>query len=532
MLVERLTYTSRDTPRLRPRIRILSMRTEQFFEHHGIDANPFAEEDAQTDPVFKNRCQENTYHPAWDKVFGDTGDPATSIVFGEKGAGKTAMRLQIMSRIEEHNREHKQGRLWVVEYDDFNPLLDRFADRLPARKQKDPARVLGEWKLWDHMDAILSLGVTDLIDHLLDARQRKGPACNRLRPSATESEPALALDHAQKRDLLLLAACYDDSSAEPLTSRWKRLRRRLRFGWFGLGNPKRWLEAGIGLGVTTLAASTISYFNKWSWLGSIWLYGLLLVAWSPWLWKWLRFHLEARRIGNQIRVLRRDTGAMQGLLMALAGIDLQNQPLPNKRRTDDRYELLAKLQGVLRSLGVTGMVVLVDRVDEPHLTGGKVELMRDLVWSMLDNKFLKQPGIGIKLLLPDELMEHLNRETREFHQRARIDKQNLVPSLDWTGEALLDLANARIAACSAGGAAPNLSAMLSDEIGEARVIDAMRSLRTPRHLFKFLYRLIAAHCNAHTDTAPAWRISRDRFESVFALYSRDQASVDRGLSAG
>jgi len=29
------------------------MKAQQFLEHHGIRCNPFAEEDAQTDPVFK-----------------------------------------------------------------------------------------------------------------------------------------------------------------------------------------------------------------------------------------------------------------------------------------------------------------------------------------------------------------------------------------------------------------------------------------------------------------------------------------------
>lgn len=506
------------------------MLTEQFFEHHGVDANPFAEEDAQTDPIFKNRCRENTYHPAWDKVFGDASDPATSIVFGEKGAGKTAMRLQIMGRVEEHNRDHKQGRLWVIEYDDFNPMLDRFADRLPVRKQKDPAKVLEEWKLWDHMDAILALGVTDLIDHLLDDKHRTGPPANRLRPSATESEPAKALDHAQKRDLLLLAACYDNSTAEPVTSRWKRLRNALRFGGWGVSGWRPWAEAGIGIAVTIIAAAIVGYFAKWNWLAHPWIYLVLLAAWSPWMWKWIRYHFEARRIGAQVRVLRRDTAALRTLLMNLSGPDLQNQPLPNKRRTDDRYELLGKLQGVLRALGVTGIVVLVDRVDEPHMTGGKVELMRDLVWSMLDNKFLKQPGIGLKLLLPSELMEHLSREDRDFHQRARIDKQNLVPSLDWTGAALLDLADARLAACSSESSPTALRDLLDDDLSDERLMDVMRSLRTPRHLFKFLYRLISSHCNAHTNRAPVWRIPRERFETEFAVYSRDQATVDRGLA--
>jgi hypothetical protein len=42
----------------------------------------------------------------------------------------------------------------------------------------------------------------------------------------------------------------------------------------------------------------------------------------------------------------------------------------------------------------------VDRVDEPHLITGSAERMRALVWSMLDNKFLKQPGLGLKLCCP------------------------------------------------------------------------------------------------------------------------------------
>ena len=64
---------------------------------------------------------------------------------------------------------------------------------------------------------------------------------------------------------------------------------------------------------------------------------------------------------------------------------------------------LAKLQNVLRTLGFSGIVVLVDRVDEPYLINGSAELMRALVWPLLDNKLLKHPGIGFKLLLPSEL---------------------------------------------------------------------------------------------------------------------------------
>jgi hypothetical protein len=158
--------------------------------------------------------------------------------------------------------------------------------------------------------------------------------------------------------------------------------------------------------------------------------------------------------------------------------------------------------------------------------------MRGFIWPMLDNKFLKQPGVGLKLLLPRELVDYMQREDRDFYQRARLDKQNMVPSLEWTGQALYDLANARIRSCGANGKQPTLRSLLDDRITDERIIDAFRALRVPRHLFKFLYRLLVAHCNAHTDDKPEWDISKETFEATFQVYSRDQDEVDRGLRAG
>ena len=145
------------------------------------------------------------------------------------------------------------------------------------------------------------------------------------------------------------------------------------------------------------------------------------------------------------------------MLLNFPGGQIVGQPLPAWQRTDDRYELLAKLQGVLRSLHFDGILVLVDRVDEPYLINGSTDLMRALVWPMLDNKFLKHPGLGLKLLLPIELERLLDRESRDFHQRARLDKQNLIRSLGWTGQSLYDMANARIAACAAEGRSPKIT---------------------------------------------------------------------------
>ena len=65
-----------------------------------------------------------------------------------------------------------------------------------------------------------------------------------------------------------------------------------------------------------------------------------------------------------------------------------------------------------------------------------------------------------------------------------------------------------------------------------RLKDGLGTLRVPRHMFKFFYRLFTAHCNAHSDENPAWRIDQGEFESVLALYQRDQDALDRGVGAG
>jgi hypothetical protein len=503
------------------------MRVQQLLEHHGIAVNPFAEEDAQSDPVFKERCRDAAYHPVWDKVYGDPAEPSTSIVFGEKGAGKTAMRMQMTGRIALYNSQSHSGRLFVIQYDDFNPFLDHFADRLSVRKQREPARVLAEWMLWDHMDAILSLGVTSLVDRLLGVTQPGGSTANQINETKLKT-----LDRQQKRDLLLLAACYDNSTGESALARWKRLRRKL--GFFTLLNG--W-ELWLGFAVTIAVVATILYQREWSWLSTVWPYLVAVAGWVPWLARCVKWQLAAHRIVKNVRVLKPSTGLLRRILMRFPPRELDNQPLPENQRTDDRYELLTKFQGVLRSLGCDGVIVLVDRVDEPHLITGSVERMRALVWPLLDNKFLKQPGFGLKMLLPAELVAYMEKEDRDFYQRARLDKQNMIPSLEWSGESLYDLANARVKSCGSHadvttGRSPKLRDLVDDSISDQRLIDSFRSLRVPRHLFKFLYRVLVAHCHAHTDENPVWKVGPETFEATLAVYRRDQDAADRGLQVG
>ncbi len=496
------------------------MKIQEFLQHHGITMNPFADEDAQTDQVFKGACIHNTYHPSWDKIYGDPSEPATAVVFGEKGSGKTAIRLQIARHLADHNADHPEGQVLVVQYDDFNPFLDRFRERFSGRRRR-PERVLEQWRLWDHMDAILSLGVTQLVDRILEVKHARHPAA---RDEAPNIE---SLDRLQVRDVLLLAACYDQSSAENSADRWKRLRRKLGFRtWRSL-----W-DWGLGLLVTLAVVATIVWLAKWPWLTTVWPYLIVLGGWLPRLFRCGKWYWKARCIVRNTRVLSHNTHMLRRILQRFPGGQIVGQPLPAQQRTDDRYELLGKLQGTLRALRTDGILVLVDRLDEPYMINGSTELMQALLWPMLDNKFLKHPGLGLKLLLPLELERLIDREDHDFHQRARLDKQNMIRSLDWTGQSLYDLANARIAACAEDGQSVSISDLFDDSVDSRRLMDAFAALRVPRHLFKFIYRVFTAHSNAHSDENPVWQISSETFESVFALYQRDQDAFERGVAAG
>lgn len=501
------------------------MKIQQFLEHHGIVRNPFAEEDAQTDPVFKDYCIASTYHPSWDKVYGDPREPATSVVFGERGSGKTAMRLQIARHLREYNQQNPRQRVFIVHYDDFNPFLDRFRDTLSSRRRR-PDKVLAEWKLWDHMDAILSLAVTGIVDRILQIKQPSPWIDAELDPRDITD-----LDRNQARDLLLLAACYDQSTAESFKSRWNHLRRRLGFRTWAASRSFA-LGCTVSVAVIVLVATLVAKGAS-EWLDPLWFWlAIAAAAWIPWLWRAGRRWLLARRILHYMRIGVRETKPLRQVLMRFTAAEISSQPMPNKDSTDARYEMLLKLQGLLKTFGYTGVIVLVDRVDEPHLINGAAELMKALLWPMLDNKFLKHPGLGIKMMLPIELTRFIEREERDFYQRARLDKQNMIPRFEWTAEGLYDVASARLQACAARDHSPSLQAFLDPSISSQRLMEALRSLRTPRHLFRFIYRLLVNHCNAHTDEKPEWNISPELFESTLAVYLRDQDAFDRGVGAG
>ena len=193
-----------------------------------------------------------------------------------------------------------------------------------------------------------------------------------------------------------------------------------------------------------------------------------------------------------------------------------------KNERDSRYQLTRRLMEVIQPLGYEGMIILLDRIDEPTLVAGDAERMQAILWPMFDNKFLKQERIGLKMLLPIELRHQLHRESPKFFQTARLDKQNMVDRLSWSGATLYDLCNNRLRACSdpADGDSPlALTDLFEADVTPDLLIDALDQMHQPRDAFKFLYAVIQEHCRITPEDRAKHKIARLTLESI----RRDQA---------
>ncbi|MDR2171587.1 MAG: hypothetical protein LBP59_15705 [Planctomycetaceae bacterium] len=498
------------------------MTIRELLEYHGVLSNPFSEEDAQNDSIFKMSCIKTSFHSAWDKIFGNPSEPSTSIVFGERGSGKTALRFQMIHKILEYNTNHPDAGVLVIDYSDLNPFIDRFRQRFSNGRKIQ--KILLRWELRDHLDAILSLGVTQLIDRILDPGRQSHPAAIDIKPL-----PIQNLNKFQKRDLLLLASCYDTSRNETPLNRWIRLSNSLGYSTIISRVSDVW-EFLLGLsGSVLLAGSWYKLTGSVSFLLNYWFYFFAALFWLFFFYKTATRFFKAWSIKHSLRVLPHLKSDLLKILFRFKKIDFNGMPFPVDRGTDHRYQMLDKLLDVSNMLGLRGLIVIVDRVDEPHLVNGSPELMRLIVWSILDNKLLKHERVGFKLLLPDQLLPFMERENNDFIQRARIDKQNLVRSLEWSGESLFDLLNMRIAACAADGKTPTIMDFFCSNIDRNRLVNAFAKLRVPRHLFKFLYTLFAQHVHSHSEAEPVWQIAETTFETSLALYLRNREAAEKNL---
>jgi hypothetical protein len=528
------------------------MNLSQFFEHWSIVENPFRGEEARHDSIFArmgisssvtrpvrsepapgevelSRQGTSSTHSDFEKILGELHQPSTSIVFGEKGAGKTAIRLQIAGRIGRHNEDFADNKVFMIPYDDLNAMLDHYVDRAHAKKENPFADV----RLVDHMDAMVSIGVGRVLNAILPG-PTEPPAANLGEGAGKRARKMPALI---RRDLLLLQSVYDTN--DPSGARTARLRQLLKMPGGGHG---AFTVIGMWLGWTPAVAlfGWLQFYSGWDPSGILFSAcqigsGVLLLLWLALLGKALvldRLVINriASKVHKQLRMVPRPASGFLGSLRRMPGSVLGSGELPTTDSDEQRYAMFARLRRVIAEFGFTGIMVVIDRVDEPTLINGDSDRMRSLIWPMLNNKFLQLDGVGLKMLLPIELRHALFKESSAFFQEARLDKQNMIERLAWTGAMLYDLCNARLAVCRPATSPPlALVDLFTEDVTRGDVVEALGAMQQPRDAFKFMYRCLNEHCASVTADEGSWRIPRHVLDQVRRDESERVMQLHRGI---
>ena len=376
------------------------MNVDKFFQHHGVTENPFLAEEARHDPVFDRLVsQDEQSHPDFAKILGRIDRPSSAVVFGEKGSGKTAIRLLMDLQVQRHNRDSAERRTLLVAYDDLNPVLDEIVAR--AKRHSDSSvTVLDHVRLADHQDAILARAVTKLVSALA---------------GGDDSEPIPLPEDVNKRikdmprrqriDLAILAALYDQPFSGNVRQRWSKLCSRLKLGWKpSISMLRLWAVvctlAAFGLLGTQRLLPLIAKSQTlpmWVMPAAGIATGGAIILWILWSIRHMLLWRHCRRLNKEMPAIKRTAMQLRQMLLSLRTGDLGDQPWPGyhgSEDTDSRYQLTGKLLELLRVFDYVGIMILVDRVDEPTIVAGQPDRMKAVVWPMLDNKFLQQDGVG------------------------------------------------------------------------------------------------------------------------------------------
>ncbi len=496
------------------------MFIESWRKHWGLSQDPFACEDADKDLIL-TRMDSAAVHSAFERLFGDPASPAPGIVFGEKGSGKSGLRLTMKRKLEAYNQEHPEARVFWVEYNDFDGFVEQFRRSVratgDARAVAD--RVLEEWSAADHLDAMLSLGVTKLADEVVD----------------TGLEPG-RLTRKQKADLLLLTALYCQSRRHATAEVLARLRARV-----GFRTPRSGLllVLRVLLSLVALAVAALPHVDArlgfaapgpaWAWYAGG---GALLSAvWLQAGWSRLGVLRAVRRTTRSIRVVARDGKQLAQILRGLPPGLRREFALPRVADEATRFDFLQRFLGLLGAFGYASWYVLFDRVDEPSSLNAASTGARRFVERMLDHKLLQLPGLGLKMFLPIELDEIYRNAPPAELKRMRLDKSNLVHNLDWTGEELYAIANQRLRTCSEpGGRVRELDEFFAEGFERPHLRATLEALGTPRYALGFLASLFLEYARNLPgdlgDEAREWRVPRAHFDLVRASWL-DRANLLR-----
>jgi hypothetical protein len=446
------------------------MRIEEFLSSHGLTMNPFANaEEAQGDQVLMKLLQQKHFHfghPQWQKFYGDPPGNQTSVVFGLKGSGKTAMRLALDSALDAYNNGDGESKVLLINYDDFNPYLDAWKSNtdkalleeraFTERLFNKPAReaTLGEdWSLPNHIDAIIAEAVIGLADMLREA------------PKSPSTWPLQT-----KHDTMLLAAVYLPRAATEYKSILQDIHQQL------FGGSARF---GQSVGRTATAVATLGFASmlRGSFVANL-----------------------ARKIGKAVEVVERDLPDLQDALSMIPSSYLKHEPLirrlVDRNDMSSRFDLLRKLVNIAHLCGYSRVVVVMDKIDEPSMIHGDYEHMAEFIKPLWNNKLLQTSGVQFKMLLPAQLYRTVRKAQGDLLNQARLDKANMIYPFTWSGKHLHEMLAERCSACLGNGETDqfDLKNLFADEVTREEIIEQLDKMKIPRYSSKLMNMAIVTAC--------------------------------------
>ncbi len=515
------------------------MFAQTWRQHWGMTCEPFMCEDADKDSILQSMDKSAVYS-GFDRIYGNPNEPSPGIVFGEKGSGKSALRLMMRRNLEEYNEKNPEKKIFLIEYTDFNRFIGNYRNTLSNRSDEasEAKEVISRWKLSDHLDCILSLGFSALVDEIIASGRN-----------------AKKLHHKHCADLLLGTSLYYHSDNDTTVDALKKLNRKYGFG--GIRPYFKWLAA-ILLSIISvffvifpyLLPVIITMYSDIDLSEGTWAeyfltlqpqlfygigIGLFVITWLWFLLARSSSFSPARRAARGIKVVPKDANLTAKILLRLPSKERKDFILPFGNDEASRYDWLQRFITLINQFGYHGIYVVVDRLDEPSLLSGREELMRQFVEKMLDIKLLQYPHIGIKLFLPIELDTIHRNASPEQLKKMRLDKSNLIPEFKWSGQELYEIANQRMQACIEGESKHSLADLFGDDLEFNYVKETLSMLGTPRYAFGFLSSLLTDYVRDLPNDLPEddarWQIGRNHFEVARANWL-DRTGVLRRVLNG
>lgn len=182
--------------------------------------------------------------------------------------------------------------------------------------------------------------------------------------------------------------------------------------------------------------------------------------------------------------------------------------------------VLTRFVDCARAFGFSGIVVLVDKVDETHETSNSSDASAKLLFPVLSTvQLLEIDGLGWAFFLWDRLKEPYGAGPHPV----RLDKIANA-TIGWKEEFLAELVDNRIRHFSRGkvaGFSEMCDAPESSRTWLGEVIAV--SMQSPRELIRALDTILREHDNRFADSAPNPKIDREAIETGLDAYAVEQA---------